>query len=525
VFFREKTLTPSPGGTFGLAFFSAWKRRWIAIVSSHQSQDHQNHPSLMQDFRKQDCSPDLHALLETLRKIRHRILTNLFFMGWTEWATWILIGLIAGFAIIAKLAIALILAVTMVAAGAGVIALWTWRTRLSMYETACRLDSAAKLQDRVSTAIYFGDTISTGDMIDRQRGDALTKISKLDMRGLFPLRKPLAARRAAVLFLAVGALYFYRIHHQPPLAAFLQTVARSPLVQSILSPLLNAVEKDLQRTIALVTSKPDALADGVRPGETASSGDDLWQSSNDKNAGENNDQKDSLDAGAGDTPQDQMQPPGEENSSQPADSRQQENANSESQDGKKSGDNSSGDSQKPSDSQDSQNPRESLAQSLMQAMKNMISNSPNQQSKNRDRQQSQQQDSEGSPQSGNSHQPGSKDSEKKSDSRGTSDAEQKPNESASNGAGSQQGSKEMKKDQQPTGPVHAVPDRVALESNGFKEQTRMRMETETGTAQVGDRGLRAQGGTIINGAEQENIPARYRLYVQRYFEHADSDNR
>jgi len=25
----------------------------------------------------------------------------------------------------------------------------------------------------------------------------------------------------------------------------------------------------------------------------------------------------------------------------------------------------------------------------------------------------------------------------------------------------------------------------------------------------------------IKGAEQENIPVRYRLYVQRYFEHAD----
>jgi hypothetical protein len=27
---------------------------------------------------------------------------------------------------------------------------------------------------------------------------------------------------------------------------------------------------------------------------------------------------------------------------------------------------------------------------------------------------------------------------------------------------------------------------------------------------------------VVNGAEQENIPARYRLYVQRYFEHTEN---
>jgi len=52
----------------------------------------------------------------------------------------------------------------------------------------------------------------------------------------------------------------------------------------------------------------------------------------------------------------------------------------------------------------------------------------------------------------------------------------------------------------------------------------MLMDTETGTAQLALRDVQAQGGTVISGAEQENIPPRYRLYVQRYFEHADSGN-
>jgi hypothetical protein len=71
-------------------------------------------------------------------------------------------------------------------------------------------------------------------------------------------------------------------------------------------------------------------------------------------------------------------------------------------------------------------------------------------------------------------------------------------------------------------PVNAVPDRVALESSGFKDQTRMRVDTETGAAQLALRDSSSQSEAVINGAEQENIPARYRLYVQRYFEHAEN---
>jgi len=36
------------------------------------------------------------------------------------------------------------------------------------------------------------------------------------------------------------------------------------------------------------------------------------------------------------------------------------------------------------------------------------------------------------------------------------------------------------------------------------------------------RDLSPQQDAVTNGAEQENIPARYRFYVQRYFEHADN---
>ena len=46
--------------------------------------------------------------------------------------------------------------------------------------------------------------------------------------------------------------------------------------------------------------------------------------------------------------------------------------------------------------------------------------------------------------------------------------------------------------------------------------------TETGSAQLGVRDISPQQDAVINGAEQENIPARYRFYVQRYFEHSNA---
>jgi hypothetical protein len=155
----------------------------------------------------------------------------------------------------------------------------------------------------------------------------------------------------------------------------------------------------------------------------------------------------------------------------------------------------------------------------MQALKNMMSNSPNQQSSSRPNQQ--QANSQSSPQSGNSQQPGANESDKRGDSRGNSDAKQKSSQTASEGAGSQPGTKELQKNQEAHA-VNAVPDRVALEASGFKEQTRMKVATETGTAQLAVSGALPKQDAVTNGAEQENIPARYRFYVQRYFEHADN---
>ena len=366
MFFREqKSPRTAPIKIFGRRFFSVLEGIESRIASLLRAPTPPIYISLSQDFRKQDCSPELHSLIDKLQAFRKKILANSVSAACAAWISWILLALIAVFSISSKLAISTAIAGTLAALGAGAILWWTWRTRLSTYQTACRIDAAAGLQDRVSTAIFLGNSKHPSGMIEPQREDALARIAKVDLRRLDPLRMPAATRRAVILFLVVGALFLYRLHHQPPLSAFLRMAARSQLVQAIVSPLLNTLEKDVQRTMALVTAKPDALAEEVRASESAASNQDLWQSNGDNSADTKQDQQDSL--GTGESPKDQQQTPGEQNGSPSEQSRPQESSAQQSQNGKNAGDNSAGDSAKPSDSQGSQSQQESLGQSLMQS--------------------------------------------------------------------------------------------------------------------------------------------------------------
>ena len=512
---REKINLAVPGEFSGRACFSAWTnlRRRASLRIRVLSQ--KNKTSFAGTFDGKASSPELYGLIDTLKTVRQRILANTLFRVWTRWFVWVLIGMTAVAAVSAKLAGALLFIGVLAAFGAAAILAWTWRNRLSHYEAACRLDSAAGLQDRTSTAVYLGGRADPDGMIGMQRRDALARVAKVDARGFFPVQLPGNIKRASALVLLVAGLFAYRVHHQAPLVSLLQSTVRSQLVQSIFSPIVHAMEKDLQRTMALVTMKPDATGEETQRGDSAASSDDLWKA-NDEKGPDAQDQKNSADAGVGDQPQDEMQAPGNQEGTPTGDPRQQD-SNSQSQEGKSGSESADGKSQ-PSEQQGPEG-RQSLGQSLMQALKNMMSNSPNQQSSNRANQQPP--SGQGTPQSGNSHQPGATESDKRGDSRGSSDAKQKATQTASEGAGSQQGSKELRKDQE-THPVNAVPDRVALEASGFKEQTRMKIATETGTAQLAVRDVSPRQDAVTNGAEQENIPARYRFYVQRYFEHADN---
>jgi hypothetical protein len=512
---REKINLAVPGEISGRRCLSALRNVWRRAFGKIHKQSQENQISLARAFDRQSYSPELHGLTETLRTIRQRILANTLLQSWTKWFVWLLIAMIAIALISAKLGGALLLVAILGVVGAAAILVRTWKYRPSRYEAARRLDSAAGLQDRISTAVYLGGAEDSAGMIGKQRKDAIVRLAKVNAARFFPVELPGNLKRASVLVLLVAGLFAYRIQHQPPLVSLLQTTVRSQLVQSIFSPIVHAMERDLQRTIALVTMKPDVAGEEARRGDSASSSDDLWKTNDDKGAGAG-EQKDSVDAGAGDQPQDELQAPGSQEGTPSGEARQQDNS-TQSQEGKSGSEKADGKQQQ--SEQQGPDGRQSLGQSLMQALKSMMSNSPNQQSNNRANQQPP--SGQGTPQSGNSHQPGATESDKRGESRGSSDAKQKATQTASEGAGSQQGSKELRKDQE-THPVNAVPDRVALEASGFKEQTRMKIATETGTAQLAFRDVSPQQDSVTNGAEQENIPARYRFYVQRYFEHADN---
>jgi len=517
---RGKIKLVAPVAVPGPALFSVLKNVWNKNFGWSLKQPYTSRASHGPDFGDQSWPPELDSLMDPLVVTRRRILTNIFLRGWMKVGTWILAGLIVAGALSPKLAWAVISAGTLVAVGSVAVVILAWRARPTAYEAACRLDSAAVLHDRISTAVHLGAVENPDGMILRQRQDAVTRLAAVRPRALFPVQFPPAARRALVLAAAAAGLFVYRIHYKPPVLALLRTTARSQLVQSILSPIVHAMEKDLQRTMTLIKSNPDSPPDKVRPGQAATT-DDLWKASEDQGSNPENGQQDSQEANAGDQMQDQspsgMQ--GAQGEAKPSDSEQQEGGDSQSQQSSNGTDRMGGDTQQQSETPNSENSRQSLSKSLMQALKNMLSNSQSQEGNNQANQK--QPNSQGMPQSGNSRQPGSGEADKKGDSRGASDAQQKATQNSSSGAGSQQGSKELKKNQRALS-VNAVPDRVALESNGFKEQTRMRMDSGAGVARLPVRDVSPQAVAVTNGAEQENIPARYRWYVQHYFEHPEN---
>jgi hypothetical protein len=520
VFAREKMNPAAPRAQSGPALSSVLEDAWKKTFAWSRKRASEAWATSGPDFGDEKWPAALKTLVDPLSAIRRRILTNTFLAGWMTLWTWILWGLIVAGAFSQKLRWALVLAGALLVIGAIAVLTLAWRTRPSAYQVARRLDSAAGLHDRVSTAVHLGYLENPDAMQLRQRRDAVVHAAQANPQILFPVRMPEAARRAVVLGMAAASLLVYRIHYKPPIVALLRTTARSQLVQSILSPIVHAMEKDLQRTMALVNSKPEPQDDKARPGQSKSAMDDLWKASDDPRSKPEDGQQNSLESSAGDQMQDQ--PPSSMQSGQgepkPSDSQQQQDGTQQTEQSKNGSERMSGDTQQQPESQNSEN-KQSLSQSLMQALKNMLSNSQNQLASNPANQK--QPNSAGMPQSGNSRQPGSGESDKKGDSRGSSDAQQKATQNSSSGAGSQQGSKELKKEQA-ANPVNAVPDRVALESNGFKEQTRVRMDAGTGTAQLPVRDLSPQGMAVTNGAEQENIPARYRWYVQHYFEHSES---
>jgi len=102
-----------------------------------------------------------------------------------------------------------------------------------------------------------------------------------------------------------------------------------------------------------------------------------------------------------------------------------------------------------------------------------------------------------------------------------------PSNSKKPGGGAGNGSTPVPKEAAKAGlpnQKNLLPDRVDVDANNFRQQGRIRTTSAVGNAQLPLRDIKPQPVAAIKGSEQESIPVRYRLYVQRYFEHADKAN-
>ncbi len=459
---NTKTNLGVPSRSNGSAAFAGGK------LKSFGNQGLMNSASQRLQFGKDSCAAELHGLLDILNRVCKRILANTFLRDWLRWWSWILIGFIVVAAFREKLAGTLVIAAALAGLGAAAIFVWLWRTRPSAYDAALQVDRAAGLKDRISTALYFGNKTNPEGLVLSQRRDALQRLPQADLSELMSLRMPATARRTLILTLAAVAFLTYRMYYQPPMIALLEATANSHLVQSMLSPIARVSEKDVQRA----AQKPEAQNDAARrAGEAPQAGDDPWKQSDQ--------QRQADDADQGNFAPEQQDP-------------------------------SLG------TAADSANSAPSLSKSVMDALKDMLSSGQQPPPGPGDQPPP---DQPGQQRASEQKQPGQGDEQK--GSQDGPDAKENSAQNAS-GAGDQQpGSKERVKNEPMK--VKAVPERVALESKELKEQPKIKATAGVGSAQIVTTNITPQAAAAVNGAEQPDIPARYRSYVQQYFVHQATD--
>ena len=90
---REKLKTVVPGRLSGAACFSALRGFARRAFAGEPQTFTDSRYTLARTYDAQAISPDLSALLATLKTIRRRILTNEILGGWTKEFVWLLAAL------------------------------------------------------------------------------------------------------------------------------------------------------------------------------------------------------------------------------------------------------------------------------------------------------------------------------------------------------------------------------------------------------------------------------------------------
>lgn len=547
---------------------------------------------------------DLRSLVDALKLVRRRIFLTCFLSFSAQWGTLLLAGLLAAAALSPWLHWLAVAALTLAPAVLAAAAVRAWRQVPDLYRIAARLDSAAHLKDRLSTAYYFselhpnraatvrewtafvpianadgrsaplsrvagrlgcGVDAAAEEFVRRQREDALAHLAETRPAQLFPVQAPRHAGVAVVLLLGFAGMFTYRLQSGPPLVALWKWTAQTPLVKAMMSPIVHAMERNQhkaaeQRQIAENrgpepqdrrpgTPESGTLESGTpesgTKGEAADGRARIGRAGREQDRAASNALRQEQQPGWGDQDSGPALPEsGGAGSRDQQDAQRQQAPSPEQQ-----GDRQQGNGQGQNGRQDSQgaqqaqngsrgaqhgeqgsptggSQRPSLAQSVVQAIKNLLNSATGAQSAASRGQESQgesQLQAAAQPSSQPGHAKGERSGQAGQDSsqasaRDGSGEQQQPGQKSNAGIGTHPGSDRMARNQPLPGRL--IPERVPLDAQRFYGEAQVRARAGDATVSTEARDVAPNTFASMSGAERENIPLRYRVYVRRYFERA-----
>ncbi len=462
---------------------------------------------------------DLSLLVDATRSVQRRILANNLLHYWNRCLAWSLAGVLLATAVLSLQAVLILAAMLVALAGAaGIVA--TWRSRPCAYEAACRLDAAAGLHDRLSTALHCATLDAPDEMVRHQRRDALGRLSQADPRALFALRRPAASGRTAVLAIAVAGLLAYRVNHKPPLLAVSEQVAHTRMARAILTPRPPEKEREFRERVVL---NDEREAEDADLGEKA--GLDEVPDPEAQEADPSSSEPGTSSAASDDQAGSEEREGGE---AEPNSANENLDRRAREDDGRETANGQEGDEGEPGAApQQDRSPPSSLAQRIKEALKDLLAKATGQMPKEQPNEKelpspgnepAQSQNKTPGAQQAKSSQPSDASGER-ANGAGPQMTDQ-PGEG--NAAGSGAGSPQLTKN--PTLETHPTADVVPLPATSFKGQASVLTTAQAGTALVPLRDTSAQPTATTNGAEQGDVPLRYRSYVQQYFNHPDPNH-
>jgi hypothetical protein len=545
---------------------------------------------------------ELRSLVDALKLVRRRIFLTCFLSFSAPWGTLLLAGLLAAAALSPWLHWLAVAALTLAPAVLAAAAVRAWRQVPDLYRIAARLDSAAHLKDRLSSAYYFSEShpnravpprgirertaldpignaygrsaplsrvagrlgcgvdAAAEEFVRRQREDALAHLAKTRPAQLFPVQAPRHAGVAVVLLLGFAGMFTYRLQSGPPLVALWKWTAETPLVKAMMSPIVHAMERNQhkaaeQRQIAEnrgpepQDQRPGTPESGTK-GEAADGRARIGRAGREQDRAASNalrqeqqpgwGDQDSGPAGTGSRDQQDAQrqqgqqaPSPEQQGDRQQGNGQGQNGRQDSQGAQQAQNGSRGDRAPESGAQHGEqgsptggSQRPSLAQSVVQAIKNLLNSAAGAQSAASRGQESQgesQLQAAAQPSSQPGHATGERSGQAGQDSsqasaRDGSGEQQQPGQKSNAGIGTQPGSDRMARNQPLPGRL--IPERVPLDAQRFYGEAQVRARAGDATVSTEARNVAPNTFASMSGAERENIPLRYRVYVRRYFERA-----